>query len=128
MDVAATIAELTGIPLASQEETGAISYQRLLAGEGAKRPLLLENPTGWALRMADWKAIAPTNNDMPHLFNLRTDPHERHPLRDAHLRHELTLQAKALRAKADQRAAQWEESDSQVDDLVLERLRALGYW
>ncbi|MGB0387532.1 MAG: hypothetical protein ACPGWR_22160, partial [Ardenticatenaceae bacterium] len=105
------------------------SYSPPLVLGATTRGLLLENPTGWALRLGDWKALANTDDDTPYLFNLRTDPGERRPLADSRLSRELITRAAALRQAADERAKTitMPVSDNQIDQLVLERLRGLGY-
>lgn len=124
MDVTATIAEMMGVSL---ECPSALSLSRILKGEGQTRSLLLENPTGWALRRGDWKLITHYEDQPPQLFNVRTDPQERRPLADRWLRDELVREAQRLQREADERAARWDGGDGGVDELVLVRLRHLGY-
>ncbi|MDQ4076193.1 MAG: sulfatase-like hydrolase/transferase [Chloroflexota bacterium] len=125
-DIVPTILEAAGIE--RMPNISGVALQSLVAGAEQERALLLENPEGWALRFGDWKAIAPTDGGLPLLFNLRTDPEERHPLPDDTLRRELTLRAATLRDTADRQASQWvEPEEDEVDDVVLQRLRNLGY-
>ena len=144
MDIGATISKVIGLPLFDHSELSGIphsdlAHQPVIAHSFSftqperhhetqtRRALLLENPTGWGLRVGDWKVMAATDNATPLVFNLRTDPGERRPLTDRALHRELVARATALQQAADERAAQWNISDEEIDDLVLERLRGLGY-
>ncbi len=107
---------------------GALPLQRVLAGEGRGRPLLMESPEGWALRLDEWKALAARDGEVPLVFNLRTDPAEQHPLADAGLRREMDARAADLRAAADEQARAWAPRGAGAEDAVLlARLRSLGY-
>ncbi len=128
LDILPTVLHAMGDGEESETSGDGRALQTVLAGDGEPRALLLENPEGWALRYGEWKALAPKDGDVPLLFNLRTDPHERHPLADEPLRRELAARAHALRAAADQQAARWATpGGEQTDEQVLQRLRDLGY-
>jgi len=142
MDIAATINKLLKLPKLPPLSNSDLSGQPLPvlptfslrqpsfsspATLHTSRALLLENPMGWGLRVNDWKLIADYDEAPPVLFNLRRDPDEYRPLHNDKLLHQLLTRAQGLQDAADEQAAQWETVDDELDDLLLERLRGLGY-
>jgi arylsulfatase A-like enzyme len=138
LDIVPTILSIVAItspnsPIASFPTSpmpAALYGRSLLAAP--ERPLLLENPDGWALRHGEWKLLAPTDEQPPLLFNLHSDPSERRPLLHNNLHRELFDLAGTIQEAADRHAEQFTTSsgngdEGEVDDAVLERLRQLGY-
>jgi hypothetical protein len=76
--------------------------------------------------MPPWKVILPDRGDaQPKLFDLRSDPHERH---DLAAQHPVLVEYARLRAAELQEAPPAEASPPvELDAATRERLRRLGY-
>jgi arylsulfatase A-like enzyme len=136
LDVAPTVAELTGVPLQNEAMAG-VSLARVLRGE--PDPRVAERTTfvhqnahnfAVAVRKGDWKLIWPIASDhpvlgtQPQLFDLASDPGE---TRD------LAAQEPARLAELRQLAEPWlargpiERRTEHLAPEAVEQLRALGY-
>ncbi len=137
LDVAPTVAELTGVPLADRRMAG-VSLAREVRGEpdpglAAPRSLVHQNAHNLAVavRDGDWKLIWPLGKDHPllsgppELYHLRDDPGETRDLAAAE-----PERVEALRRQIERWIALGPIDRGTVPHLdpeAVERLRALGY-
>ena len=136
LDLAPTLLELVGVPLAAGDSMQGRSLVPVLDGSeplDPDRPIFLFRPDNteipgeqYAVRQGDWKLIRGPASDMRELFDLAADPRERKEKSGAE-----SARLHELDARLDTWLREYARPDPAPSDSIspddLERLRALGY-
>lgn len=138
VDIVPTLLGYLGLSTATSQPFDGIDLERLLDGEGGDREIVadldLDGRVVDAIVAGRWKLIE--YGAYPHprnlrpgaqLFDLETDPGERHSLADQRpiVVDYLRTRLAALRRE---RAPRFEGAEAEVDDQTMRNLRALGYF
>jgi arylsulfatase A-like enzyme len=139
IDIAPTILEMLGLPTLEHHQ-GASLIPLLVNEESAVRPALSQIGSGApgtkgdeivSLNSGEYKLIWSRGDEITQLHHLPSDPGERHDLalQETEVVHQLKRQAEKLIALPEEERSRYKGKPAKVelDNEVLDRLRALGY-